>query len=149
MAIYLQIRAGGVHLLLDALKVHEVMGLDTVQPAAQGHVQWRDDVLHYVDLAAFLRRPADAPSMAVVYSPDDEALPLMLAVDEVLGLRDLAATDFRALPRIPADSAAFFDAVWLEPAQERQSFRLRHPIAAQVFQGVDGAEALVEESGQD
>lgn len=149
MAIYLQIRAGGVHLLLDALKVHEVRAYDSLQAAAAGHVQWREQVLHFVDLAQFLQRPAEPIAMAVVYSPDDDEQAMMLGVQEVLGLCDLSLSDLQPLPRIPATSAAFFDAVWLQPAQQRQSFRLRHPIGVQVFQAVDDLDTVVKEFGQD
>ena len=146
MAIYLQLRVGPVHLLLDALKVHEVMGLDTLTRGAQGHVHWRDDVLHYLDLGPFLQIEVEPASMAVVYSPADDAPPLMLGATEVLGLRTLQAGDWSAMPRLPAASAVFFDAVWLEPAHQRQSFRLRHPLAALGEAG--RSSALLEDFGQ-
>lgn len=134
MAIFLQVRVGAVHLLLDALRVSEVMGMDTLTLGAQGHVEWRRDVLHAVDLGDFLQVPHDAPDMGVVYSPDDSTTPLLLKVNEVLGLRDLVASDWHALPRIPVASAAFFESVWLEPHHDRQSFRLRHPIELEIFE---------------
>lgn len=150
MAIYLQLRVGRVHLLLDALKVHEVMGVDTLNLGAQHHVQWRDEVLHFVDLGAFLQLNSEPAEMAVVYSSQEEGVPLMLGVSEVLGLRDLPANAWSAMPRLPSASAAFFEAVWLEPDQQRQSFRLRHPIAASVFKSAEGVVGhAAEELGQD
>lgn len=133
MAMYLQLRVGPVHLLLDALKVHEIMGLDSVVRGAQDHVQWRDDVLQFLDLGPFLQLQGEAASMAVVYSPAEDAPPMVLGVSEVLGLRALQSRDWSPMPRLPAASAAFFDAVWLEPQHQRQSFRLRYPLAALVL----------------
>lgn len=147
MAIYLQLRVGPVHLLLDALQVHEVLRSDVLGLGAQGHAQWRDDVLHFVDMGAFLQLEHEPPGMAVVYSPDAQGRPLMLGVSEVLGLRDLGPRDWSPMPRLPMASAAFLDAVWLEPAHERQSFRWRFPIDVQVFQS-DAAAASTEEPGQ-
>lgn len=148
MAIYLQLRVGPVHLLLDALRVHEVMGADTLSQGGQGHVQWRDEVLHFVDMGAFLQLPTEAATMAVVYSPDENGQSLMLGVSEVLGLRDLHAEDWRPMPRLPVASAAFVDAVWLEPELQRQSFRWRYPIAIEVFQATD-SDVTLEDLGQD
>ncbi len=152
MAMYLQLRVGPVHLLLDALKVHEVMALDGLARGAQSHVQWRDEVLQCLELGPFLQVQAEPATMAVVYSPADEGLPLVLGVCEVLGLRALQPKDWSAMPRLPAASAAFFDAVWLEPQHQRQSFRLRYPLAALALEPGEGGAvdpALVEDLGQD
>lgn len=139
MATYLQLRVGPVHLLLNALQVHEVMRADTMGMGAQGHAQWRDEVLHFLDLGAFLQLQAEPATMAVVYSPDEGGQPLVMGVSEVLGLRNLGPSDWSAMPRLPTASAAFVDAVWLEPAHQRQSFHWRFPIGIEVFQPGDGA----------
>lgn len=146
MAIYLQLRVGPVHLLLDALKVHEVMALESLTRGAQDHVHWRDDVLHFLDLGPFLQVPAEPASMVVVYSPAEDGPPLVLGVSEVLGLRTLQAGDWRAMPRLPAASAAFFDAVWLEAQHQRQSFRLRYPLPSLGKMAADSAR--LEDIGQ-
>lgn len=148
MAIYLQLRVGPVHLLLPGLQVHEVMRADTLGMGAQGHAQWRDTVLPFVDMGAFLQLGTEPASMAVVYSPDENGQPLVLGASEVLGLRDLGPSDWRAMPRLPTASAAFLDAVWLEPAHQRQSFRWRFPLDIKVFQAGDtAAGAGAEELG--
>jgi hypothetical protein len=66
----------------------------------------------------------------VVYSLDDEdQTPVMLQVDEVLGLRSPQANDMRLLPTVGAETAAWLDGLWLEPPTgERNSYFLRHPI---------------------
>lgn len=148
MAIFLQVRTGQLHLMLDALQVHEVMGLDALVDGAQGHVQWRDQVLMAVDVGEFFCLPRVTPVMGVVYSPDDGQLPVLLKVEEVLGLRDLQMAQWGRLPVLPARTAGFFDAVWLEPESSRQSFRLRHPLDLETFKGVAPA-GPDEEIGHD
>lgn len=128
MAIYLQVRVANVHLMLDALHVHEVLSLDTVLAGASDHAQWRDDVISTVNVAALFGLPGAHIAMGVVYTPSETSAPVMLMFDEVLGLKDMRPSDWHPLPRIPASSARFFDWVWLESADQRQSFRLRHPL---------------------
>lgn len=133
MAIFLQVRASGLHLMLDALHVHEVLGLEPSGEGARTHVQWRHDVLAAIDVARLLGVEPGQPGMGVVYSPDEGSLPVMLLVDEVLGLKNLQTQDWSELPRIPTNSAQLFDKVWLEPDAQRQSLRLRHPLGAAHF----------------
>lgn len=133
MAIYLQVSVASVTLMLDALHVHEVLSLDAVLAGSGEHVQWRDDVISAVNLAALFGQVDDQVAMGVVYTASDNARPVMLKVDEVLGLKDLRPNDWQHLPRIPASSARFFDLVWLEDAPQRQSFRLRHPLDSQLL----------------
>ncbi|MEY4471173.1 MAG: hypothetical protein RIT20_1514 [Pseudomonadota bacterium] len=142
MAIYLQVRSGPVYLMLDALAVHEVLGLEGQIDGAQGHVEWRDDVLSAINMAELLGFEAPAPVMGVVYTPEDDGQPIMLMVEEVLGLKNLSAQDWSKMPRIPADSARYIDGVWLEPQHERQSFRFRRPMPkAQALATTDDASA--------
>jgi len=128
MAIYLQVRVASVHLMLDALHVHEILSLDAVLSGANDHAQWRDDVISTVNLARQFGLPDHNTTMGVIYSTATDSRPVMLMLDEVLGLKDLKETEWRAFPRIPSASAQFFDRVWLEEAVQRQSFRLRHPL---------------------
>ncbi len=148
MAIFLQVRTGELHLMLDALQVHEVFGLEALVDGAQGHVQWRDQVLIGVDAGEFFCLPHAQPLMGVVYTPDLGTQPLLLKVEEVLGLRDLGPADWGRLPALPPRTREFFDAVWLQPEASRQSFRLRHPIDLETFKGVAPA-GLDEELGHD
>jgi chemotaxis signal transduction protein len=148
MAIFLQVRSGQLHLMLDALQVHEIIGLDALVDGAQGHVQWRDQVLMAVDAGDFFCLPHAQPVMGVVYVPDAGSQPLMLKVEEVLGLRDLGAADWGRLPALPSRTREFFESVWLEPEASRQSFRLRHPIDLETFKGVTPA-GFDEELGHD
>lgn len=148
MAIFLQVRTGQLHLMLDALQVHEVIGLDALVDGAQGHVQWREQVLIGVDAGEFFCLPHAQPTMGVVYSPGKDGQPLLLKVEEVLGLRDLGKSQWGRLPNLPPRTAGFFDAVWLEPEASRQSFRLRHPLDLETFKGVAPA-GLDEELGHD
>jgi chemotaxis signal transduction protein len=148
MAIYLQIRTGQLHLMLDALQVHEIMGLEGVIDGAQGHAQWRDQVLTSVDVGDFFQLPHAPAQMAVIYSPSEQAEPVLFKVEEILGLRELQDRQWGRLPALPPQSMAFFDAVWLEPERERQSFRLRHPLDLDTFKGVAPA-GLDEEVGHD
>jgi len=148
MAIYLQVRSGPVHILLDALSVHEVLGLAGLVDGAQGHVQWRDDVLSAVNMGELLGFSAPAPEMGVVYSPQDQGLPIMLMVEEVLGLKNLDKHHWSAMPRIPADSALYIDGVWLEPEASRQSFRFKRPMPL-TPPGAEQMSGGLEKIGQD
>lgn len=133
MAIYLQVRIASVHLMLDALHVHEVLSLDTILSGAGDHAQWREDVISTVNLARLFGLPEHNLAMGVVYSTAVESRPAMLMLDEVMGLKDMQTQDWRAFPRIPSASAQFFDRVWLEETAQRQSFRLRHPLPPELL----------------
>jgi chemotaxis signal transduction protein len=148
MAVFLQVRTGRLHLMLDALQVHEVVGLEGVIDGAQGHAQWRDQVLTSIDLGEFFCLPHMPPLMGVVYSPDADSEPVLLKVEEVLGLRDLGAQQWRQLPYLPQRSRVFFESVWLEPEHDRQSFRLIHPITLETFKRDDPA-VVGEQFGHD
>ncbi len=148
MAVFLQVRTGRLHLMLDALQVHEVVGLEGLVDGAQGHAQWRDQVLTALELGEFFGLPHLPPVMGVVYSPGDDGEPLLLKVEEVLGLRNLEPRQWRALPHLPQRSRVFFESVWLEPEHDRQSFRLIHPIAVETFKGFTPA-GLDEQLGHD
>ena len=148
MAVFLQVRTGRLYLMLDALQVHEVVGLEGVIDGAQGHAQWRDQILTSIDLGEFFCLPHMPPLMGVVYSPDADSEPVLLKVEEVLGLRDLGAQQWRRLPHLPQRSRVFFESVWLEPEHDRQSFRLIHPITLKTFKS-DEPTLVGEQFGHD
>lgn len=124
MAIYLQVRAGPIQLLLDALAVHEVLSLDKTTVGAGAHCEWRDQVLQSLNLADFLGFSSPEPGMGVVFGNAEDSLPVMLQVDEVVRLRNLATKDWSPLPHVPAATRAYFDAVYLEPDSDAQVYRL-------------------------
>jgi chemotaxis signal transduction protein len=148
MAIFLQVRTGSLYLMLDALQVHEVIGLEALVDGAQGHTQWRDQVLSAVDLGQFFGLPHAQPSMGVVYTPSLEGEPLLLKVEEVLGLHNQGAQHWSRLPNLPERAAQYFDTVWLEAEHSRQSFRLRYPLDLEAFKGV-APTGFDEEFGHD
>ncbi len=132
MSQYLQVRVADVHVLLPALQVHEVLGLDAGLTQTDVHVAWRDQVIGLMDLGELLERsPRTRRPYGVVYSfSDDEAEPVvMLQIDEVLGLRQPSEREWRPLPFVPSRAQTLFDAVWSESDGQRHSYRLRHPAA--------------------
>lgn len=133
MAIYLEVRAGQIHLLLNALSVHEILGLDALPEGGGAHCEWRSDVLQSLNLGEFLGSPSEAPGMGVVYTPEPEARPLMLKVDEVLRLRDLGNKDWSALPRLPQQTLVFIDAIHVDASSAQQLYRLRNCLAPELF----------------
>lgn len=131
MAIYLQVRAGPVGLLLDALRVHEVVTLPDEFRADQVFAEWRGRVLHVVRLAGQLQLGEGSDAHGVVYSPREGDEPVMLCVDEVSRLRDLVDSAWSPLPpSVPAQTVALFDAVFVDPTQDRQLYRLRSDVMA-------------------
>ncbi len=129
MAIYLQVRAGPVGLLLDALRVHEVITLPDDFRADQAFADWRGRVLHVVRLAGQLQLPPGEPAQGVVYSPSEGDEPVMLCLDEVARLRNLEGADWNALPpSVPAQTVALFDAVFVDSTQHAQLYRLRSDV---------------------
>lgn len=128
MAIYLQVRAGSLGILLDALRVHEVVFIGESVRADQAYAEWRGQVLPVVWLARHLQLPEGACEQAVVYSPDDGLPPLMLHVDEVARLRTLEPGQWSALPRVPSRTAEMFDAVYWDEDSREQFYRLRRRL---------------------
>lgn len=132
--LYLQLRAGPIHLMVDASAVHEVVTQDPQQGADRIHVQWRGAVLAVVPLARFLGF-GHAPSAAgIVYAPDADAVPVMLAIDEVVGLQQAMTNAWRRLPPVPEATARLFDAVYLDPHHPgRLAYRLRQDLDPNSF----------------
>jgi hypothetical protein len=124
MAIYLQVRAGPVQILLDALAVHEVLALDKRNQGAGDHCEWRNAVLEVLNLAEFLGFSAPEPAMGVVFGASQDAVPVMLQVSEVVCLRNLSVADWHPLPHVPAATRSYFDAVFLDSDGSTQVYRL-------------------------
>ena len=138
MSQYLQVKVADIHVLLPTLHVHEVMRLADLASRTEVHVDWRDRVIPLIDLGQVLGRERlnDKRHYGVVYSPLDnrDEPPIMLQVDEVLGLREPKAQDWRPLPGIQTRAQELIDLVWVENSPERHSYRLRHPVdLAQAF----------------
>lgn len=143
----LQVRAGPVHLMLDASAVHEVLTQET-RLAQDGverlHVQWRGGVLPVVALAEFLGFGRTMAGVGVVYSPAPELAPVLLAADEVVGLFETDVRGWRRLPPVPEPTAGLFDAVYIDPADPtRLAYRLRTDIDPGLFD-LGGERLLLE-----
>lgn len=128
MAMYLQVRAGPLGILLDALRVHEVVLLGQPLREDQAFAQWRDQVLCVVRLADHLQLHGSEGHQAVIYSPGQGLEPAMLIVDEVLRLRHLEPGHWSTMPTVPARTAALFDAVFWDESNSQQVFRLRSEV---------------------
>ena len=131
MAIYLQVRAGPLGLLLDALRIHEVLALDQPLRPDQPFAEWRGQVLPVVRLARHLELAEGTGAQAVVYAPVGDGPPVMLLLDEVARLRPLDAGQWQALPRVPSRTAQLFDAVCRDEQAQCELFRLRSDLSAQ------------------
>lgn len=131
MAIYLQVRAGPVGLLLDALRVHEVVLLPERFRDDQAFAEWRSQVLHVVRLAQHLQLPAGQSEQAVIYSPREGDAPVMLLVDEVARLRTLEAAAWGPLPPgVPERTRTLFDGLHLDAGTQQPLYRLRSDVMA-------------------
>jgi chemotaxis signal transduction protein len=150
MSQYLQVKVADVHVLLPTLHVHEVMRLDDLLTQGTAHVDWRNRVIALMDLGQVLGRTATALKRhyGVVYSSTENAddPPVMLQVDEVLGLREPKAQDWRPLPDIQTRAQLLLDAVWVESAHDRHSYRMRHPTS--LDSGAAGADGSGEPTRQ-
>ncbi len=118
MAQFLHIRVEDIDLLLPALQVHEVIGLEQQNRSAEDHAIWRDQVIASCDLGHLLQRCATALShrqYGVVYSPDDtDALPVLMLIDEVLGLRNPTREQLHKLPGAMTAAQGLFDGLWID-----------------------------------
>jgi hypothetical protein len=134
MAIYLQVRAGNLQLLVDALGVHEILSLDALPVGGQGeHVEWRAQVLNSVPVHSFFAQEQGERVMGVVYSATDGDQPMMLEVDEVVGLRTIGPNEWLPMPRLPAETMVFFDALAKDLKSDSQVYRLKRPLEASLF----------------
>jgi len=134
MAIYLQVRAGDLQLLVDALGVHEILSLGDLPVGGQGeHVEWRQQVLNSVAVHSFFAQVQGDRLMGVVYSTTEGDAPLMLEVDEIIGLRNIGPNDWLPMPRLPQETMVFFDALVNDLKSDAQVYRLRRPLEASLF----------------
>ena len=118
MAQFLHIRVVDIDLLLPALQVHEVIGLEQKDRSAEDHAIWRDEVIASCDLGHILQRcPTALPHRhyGVVYSPDDtDGLPVLMLIDEVLGLRTPTREQLHKLPSGMSMAHGLFDGIWID-----------------------------------
>lgn len=117
MAQYLHIRVEDLDLLLPALQVHEVLGLDPDKRPGEAHALWREQVLVSCDLGQILQRCTHPQSRAygVVYSADEtDAPPVLMLIDEVLGLRKPKPDQLHRLPGFKTDAHRWFEALCVD-----------------------------------
>ncbi|WP_416545128.1 chemotaxis protein CheW [Limnohabitans sp. DCL3] len=119
MAQFLHIRVEDIDLLLPALQVHEVIGLEQRTRSAEDHAIWRDQVIASCDLGFILQRCSSALShrhYGVVYSPDasSDVQPVLMLIDEVLGLRNPTRDQLHKLPGIVTTAHGLFDGIWID-----------------------------------
>jgi chemotaxis signal transduction protein len=118
MAQFLHIRVEDIDLLLPALQVHEVIGLEQHGGSAEDHAIWRDQVIARCDLGKILQRcnaAAATRPYGVVYSPDDsDAQPVLMLIDEVLGLRNPKREQLHKLPGAMSTAHGLFDGIWID-----------------------------------
>jgi chemotaxis signal transduction protein len=137
MAQYLHIRVEDVALLLPALQVHEVIGLDNQNHAADGHVIWRDQAIMACDLGHVLQRcnaPVTTRGYGVVFSADnDDVPPVLMRIDEVLGLRNPRREQLHRLPGVKTTAHELFDAIWIDQALGLQAYCLKEQLPARLL----------------
>ncbi|MEK7344209.1 MAG: chemotaxis protein CheW [Pseudomonadota bacterium] len=137
MAQYLHVRVEDVALLLPALQVHEVIGLENQGPHADGHMIWRDQTIMAFDLGYVLRRcNAAVPTRAygVVFSPDDsDAPPVLMAIDEVLGLRNPRREQLQRLPSVKTVAHDWFESIWIDDQLGAQAYCLKTQLSPSLF----------------
>lgn len=134
MAIYLQVRAGNLQLLVDALGVHEILSLEDLPVGGQGeHVEWREQVINSIAVHTFFKQSQGERLMGVVYSSAEGNQPMMLEVDEVIGLRNIGSNDWLPMPRLPTETLVFFDALIKDLKSDAQVYRLKRPLEASLF----------------
>lgn len=126
MAQFLHIRVEDIDLLLPALQVHEVLGLEQKHRSAEDHAIWRDQVIASCDLGHVLQRCTLALThrhYGVVYSPDDsEGLPVLMLIDEVLGLRNPTREQLHKLPGGMTTAQGLFDGIWIDNKLEMKAY---------------------------
>lgn len=128
MAQYLHIRVEDIDLLLPALQVHEVIGFESTDPPPDAHALWRDQVLSACDLGQLLKRCEKSLSRnyGVVYSLDHtNSPPVLMVIDEVLGLRHPTREQLHRLPGAPTSAHQLFDALWIDHRKGFKAYCLK------------------------
>jgi hypothetical protein len=114
MALHLHGRIGPYGMLLTAGMVLEVWPVPAGENSGAVHL-WRGRALPLIDARRLLGLPpraAGAPAVDVAYGARvDDPKAVVLALDEVAGVADLATDDLYPLPRLSAAMRLLFDAV--------------------------------------
>lgn len=136
MAQYLHIRVEDIDLLLPALQVHEVIGLDQLKPQTDGHAIWRDVVISVFDLGQVLKRCATAQprEFGVVYSTgNSDQQPVLMVIDQVLGLRNPSREQLRPLPGMKNTAHDFFDAICIDNKLGVKAYCVKAQLPEKLF----------------
>jgi chemotaxis signal transduction protein len=136
MAQFLHIRVEDLDLLLPALQVHEVIGLDPEKRPGEAHALWREQVLASCDLGQILQRCDQPKSRAygVVYSADEtDAPPVMMLIDEVLGLRKPKPEQLHRLPGVKTDAHRWFEALCVDNQLGYKAYCVRSPLTPELW----------------
>lgn len=100
-------------------------------PQADGHSLWRDQVIPTRDLGELLQR-CEQPgnrSYGVVYSPDEtQEPPVLLLIDEVMGLRNPSRDQLHRLPGLTTTAHTLFDAFWVDNKLGANAYRVKSQL---------------------
>lgn len=152
MAQFLHIRVEDVDLLLPALQVHEVISLDPDARSSDAHALWREQVLASCDLGQVLQRCPTPRGRAygVVYSPDEsDAAPVLLLIDEVLGLRKPRPEQLHRLPGVKTAAHRWFDALCVDNQLGFKAYCVRAQLEAGFLSATVAADDIAPGNPQD
>lgn len=122
MSLYLHVRAGDYHLLLSAERVLEIWPRRREEPPGR----WRARDLPALDLRKILQTVGEGEAVNVAYGPaQDDNDVIVLTLDGVAGLMNLAEDALTILPAVSRRAMALFDAVTRNPIGTRHLLRLR------------------------
>ncbi len=137
MSQFLHIRVEDIDLLLPALRVHEVLSTEKQNRTSEGHAIWRDQVIGRCDLGQVLQRcpvALDSRQYGVVYSPDEsDELPILLLIDEVLGLRKVQSGQLHKLPGSTSSAHDWFDGFWIDNKLGLKAYCVKSQLAVGLF----------------
>ena len=107
------------------------IGLDPDKGQGEAHALWREQVLVSCDLGQILQRCTQPKSRAygVVYSADEtDAAPVLMLIDEVLGLRKPKTGQLHRLPGVKTDAHRWFEALWVDNQLGFKAYCVRSPL---------------------
>ena len=136
MALFLHIRVEDLDILLPALQVHEVIGLDPDKRQGETHAVWREQVLVSYDLGQTLQRCKQPNNRAygVVFSADEtDAPPVLMLIDEVLGLRKPKPEQLHRLPGVKTAAQRWFEALWVDNQLGFKGYCVRTPLTNELL----------------
>ena len=122
MRKFLVFLVGPYRLMVDALRVHDLLARDgAARVRGGGHLSWRGRLVPEVALAALLGRSGGDPAGGVdlIYGDDMSATLVTLRADRVVGLRAVEESDLRFLPPLGPGLSRLFAGVLLDPADGR------------------------------